>query len=175
MFRASSAASLLPLTLACFALGVAAGGFALKTEPPPAEARSTHKGEAVPAASVAPAALGLPGAYRARILRVIDGDTVEARVQAWIGHEIVTRLRLAGVDAPELNGACPSERALAARARDRLAELASGEEAVLADIRPDKYFGRVAGRLILRDGRDAGQILLAEALARAGARRFSWC
>lgn len=170
MFRASSAASLPPLALACFALGVAAGGFALRTGTPPAKSPPVHEGGAAPAAPAA-----LPGAYRARILRVIDGDTVEVRVQAWIGHEIVTRLRLAGIDAPELNGACPSERALAARARDRLAELASGEEAVLADIRPDKYFGRVAGRLILPDGRDAGQILLAEALARAGSRRFSWC
>ena len=173
MFRALSAASLLPLALACFALGVAAGGFALRTEPPPAKTRPAQDGEAAQAAPAVPASL--PGAYRARILRVIDGDTVEVRVQAWIGHEIVTRLRLAGIDAPELNGACALERALAARARDRLAELASDEEAVLADIRPDKYFGRVAGRLILRDGRDAGQILLAEALARAGARRFSWC
>ncbi len=38
----------------------------------------------------------------AQVLHVIDGDTFEARVHLWQGLDITTRIRLRGVDAPEL-------------------------------------------------------------------------
>jgi hypothetical protein len=41
--------------------------------------------------------------YRADVLRVIDGDTFEARVRIWSGFEITTRVRLRAIDAPELH------------------------------------------------------------------------
>jgi micrococcal nuclease len=58
-----------------------------------------------------------------------------------------------------------------------LATLVAGRPVLVADPRPDKYFGRIVARLVLSDGVDAGQILLAEGLARpyAGGRRESWC
>lgn len=109
------------------------------------------------------------------MLRVIDGDTVEARVHVWMGQEVVTRFRLNSIDAPELTGACAAERDLAECARLRLAALAGGQDVTLVDIRPDKYFGRVAGRLLMAGGKDAGNRLMAEGLARTGTRRFNWC
>lgn len=119
----------------------------------------------------------LVGSYRAQVLNVIDGDTVEARVHVWMGQEVITRVRLKDIDAPEIAGACAPERLQAMKARDRLAVLVQGPGVVLAEVRPDKYFGRVVAHLVMSDGQDAGAILLAEGLARPyrGGRRESWC
>jgi endonuclease YncB( thermonuclease family) len=119
----------------------------------------------------------LAGSYRAQVLNVIDGDTVEARVHVWMGQEVVTRVRLKDIDAPEVAGACGPERQQAIKARDRLTALVQGPGIVLAEVRPDKYFGRVVARIVMSDGQDAGAILLAEGLARPyrGGRRESWC
>jgi micrococcal nuclease len=47
----------------------------------------------------------------------------------------------------------------------------------LVDLRPDKYFGRVVGRVLTVAGDDAGAMLVREGLARpySGGRRQSWC
>ncbi len=119
----------------------------------------------------------LTGAYRAQVLNVIDGDTVEARVHVWMGQEVVTRIRLKDIDAPEMTGACGAERDLAVAARNRVAALVGNANVLLADVRPDKYFGRVVASIISIDGRDVGSILLGENLARPyrGGRRETWC
>ena len=49
-------------------------------------------------------------AHPAEILRVIDGDTFEARVRVWPGLDITTKVRLRGIDAPELRAHCEGER-----------------------------------------------------------------
>jgi endonuclease YncB( thermonuclease family) len=108
----------------------------------------------------------LSGAYRAQVLKVIDGDTIEARIHVWMGQEVVTRVRLVDIDAPEFASGCAEERLRAGGAQTRLAALVGPGPVVLADIRPDKYFGRVVGRVLLEDGRDASRVLLAEGLAR---------
>lgn len=69
------------------------------------------------------AAETLPGPYSAEILRVIDGDTVEARVRIWLGQDVTVHIRLRGIDAPEMHGHCPGEREAAAAARDALARM----------------------------------------------------
>lgn len=119
----------------------------------------------------------LAGAYRAQVLNVIDGDTVEARVHVWMGQEVVTRIRLKDIDAPEITGACGPERERAIAARDRLYGLVRGPGIVLTEVRPDKYFGRVVARILMPDGQDAGATLLSEGLVRPyrGGRRESWC
>lgn len=117
------------------------------------------------------------GTYAAEILRVIDGDTVEARVAVWMGQDIVTKVRLRGIDAPEIKGACGQERDKAIAARDALVRLAQGHPMTLTEIGPDKYFGRVVARLSDANGRDAGAALLEAGLARhyEGRRRDGWC
>jgi endonuclease YncB( thermonuclease family) len=39
-------------------------------------------------------------AHPAEVLRVLDGDTFEARVRLWPGLDVTTKVRLRGVDAP---------------------------------------------------------------------------
>jgi endonuclease YncB( thermonuclease family) len=117
----------------------------------------------------------LIGAYDADILRVIDGDTVEARVTIWFGQETTVLVRLAGIDAPELRGACGNERARAIAARDRLATLVEGRRLRLTRLNGDKYFGRVVADLVTEHG-SVGARLIAEGLAVPyGGRRAHWC
>ena len=57
-------------------------------------------------------------AYPAEVVRVIDGDTFEARVRVWPGLDVNTKVRLRNIDAPELHARCADElgKAQAARA-----------------------------------------------------------
>ncbi|WP_342360424.1 thermonuclease family protein [Terrarubrum flagellatum] len=118
----------------------------------------------------------LIGDYEAVITRVIDGDTVEARVAVWLGQDVITRIRLLSVDAPEIRGACGSERDLAVAARNRVHELVAGRRIIVRQVGGDKYFGRVTANL-MADGVNVANALLAEGLARpyGGGRRGSWC
>jgi len=60
----------------------------------------------------------LYGPYLARVIDVIDGDTLLLNVAVWPGQVNRARVGVAGVDTPELEGACDSERLMAREARD---------------------------------------------------------
>lgn len=47
------------------------------------------------------------------VIRTIDGDTFEAQVHMSPGLDLTTRVRLRGIDAPELKAACPQELQMA--------------------------------------------------------------
>ena len=124
----------------------------------------------------------LAGPVPAQVIAVIDGDTLEVRARIWLGQELSTRVRLAGIDAPELKGKCARERSLAAQARAylraRLAPREGGPAQVwLRNIRYGKYAGRVLARVETAGGEDLSRGLLAAGLARpyAGRARAAWC
>ena len=119
----------------------------------------------------------LAGPVPARLVAVIDGDTIRVRARIWLDQEVETAVRLHGVDAPELTGACAAERALALDARDFLAARAGTAELTLSDIAHDKFGGRVVARVRTSAGLDLAAALLAAGLARAydGGARPSWC
>lgn len=100
-----------------------------------------------------------------RITCVHDGDSIVVEQE---------RIRLADIDAPELQGRCDHESRLAIRARDRLVEiLASGDVAIHRQGR-DRYRRTLA--IVTVDGRSAGDILVSEGLARTwSGRREPWC
>lgn len=127
-----------------------------------------------PAAHAAPT---LPGPYQADIIKVIDGDTVKARIHIWLGQNIETLVRLDGIDTPELRGHCAREKDLAQQAKALLAQLIDGQSIELHNIRQDKYGGRIIAHISLPDGRDIATILQNSNLARTytGGTRHSWC
>jgi endonuclease YncB( thermonuclease family) len=117
----------------------------------------------------------LPGPIPAELVRVIDGDTIEVRARIWLDLDLTTRVRLAGIDAPELNGACPEEPRLAQAARTALAALLGAGSVWLASIQHDKYGGRVVADVLAADGRSASTAMLeAGTAARWGASPV-WC
>lgn len=64
----------------------------------------------------------------ARVISVYDGDTITVVAEPWPGHFVETRVRLAGVDTPEIRGRCEAEEDLALVARGRLVELVGDSE-----------------------------------------------
>jgi micrococcal nuclease len=128
-------------------------------------------------AAPASADVVLPGPVPAAVDEVVDGDTLRVRARIWPGHEVATLVRLEGIDAPERRARCAEERAAAAAARARLAELVADGEVVLLEVRDDKFGGRVRARVLASDGTDVGATLVAARLARPydGRTRASWC
>lgn len=118
----------------------------------------------------------MPG-YPADVVRVIDGDTFEARVRVWPGIEITTKVRLRGIDAPELRARCAAEKVRAQAARDALTALLERGPVAISGVSLDKYGGRV-----IADASTGGTASVAEALLRGGharryggGRRVGWC
>lgn len=119
----------------------------------------------------------LPGPVAADVVKVIDGDTLDVMARVWLGQTIHVRVRLDGVDTPELRGRCAGERAQAEEARSWLERQLAGRSIALRQARLGKYAGRVVARVELDDGQDLSVMLLRSGLARPydGRRRADWC
>lgn len=84
--------------------------------------------------------------YRATVVRVLDGDTVEAQVD--LGFRIVQTMmiRLVGINAPELHGAT---KAAGDAAKTHLTELVANKSIVVhTQLDKTEKYGRVLGTLI---------------------------
>ncbi len=104
---------------------------------------------------------------RGDTIDVIDGDTFRFEGQ---------KIRIADIDTPELAGRCAEEKALAARATDRLAVLLAQGPFTLEPVdRDEDRYGRKL-RVVTRGGRSIGDQLVSEGLARTwSGRREPWC
>ncbi len=116
------------------------------------------------------------GPVSAIVERIIDGDTIEVRAHIWLGQTLSIRVRIDGVDTPEIRSACEAERTMAIAAREFLAKRLLNREITLLRVVYDKFGGRVRADISDSDG-DIGQALLAAGLARPyrGERREPWC
>lgn len=106
--------------------------------------------------------------YKATILRIVDGDTVDVDLDLgfgiWLRNE---RVRIMGIDTPESRTSDEVEKLFGIAAKNRLKELL-GEKAVLktqvdksgADMKGK--FGRILGDFISNDGRMVSDILIEE-------------
>lgn len=111
------------------------------------------------------------------VLRGIDGDTFEARVHLWPKLDMTTRIRLRGIDAPELKAQCAQELRMAEAASVALRALLADGEVTIYNIGPDKYPGRVVADVATKRTPDVSAALLAGGYARAynGGHRSGWC
>jgi endonuclease YncB( thermonuclease family) len=110
-------------------------------------------------------------------IRTIDGDTFEARVHLEGGLEMTTRVRLRGIDAPELKASCPRELQMAEAAGNALRGLLDEGEVTIYNIGPDKYNGRVVADAATRRTDNVSAALLASGHVRSysGGHRSGWC
>jgi endonuclease YncB( thermonuclease family) len=162
-----------------FSAGLVGGtaiGLTLQSRPAPAAAEPTSnepESAAAPRSGTAPAVASLP----AEVLRVIDGDTFEARVHVWPGLDITTKVRLRGIDAPELRARCPAERTKAEAARDALVAMLAEGAVGVSGVSLDKYGGRVVADARTRSVANVSAELLEHGYARAyrGGHRDGWC
>ncbi len=86
-----------------------------------------------------------PGPYYATVVRVIDGDTLDVRVEVWPGLVAEYAVRVRGIDAPELRRVdCEAERLWGEAARDQVRKLYPEGSAIrLENVGRDPFFGRV--------------------------------
>jgi endonuclease YncB( thermonuclease family) len=115
--------------------------------------------------------------YPADVLRVIDGDTFEARVRVWPGLDVDTKVRLRGIDAAELHARCAAELAQALSARAALQNILAEGGVTVSRVGVDKYGGRVDAVIATRNTADVSAAMLNGGFARSydGGRRGSWC
>ncbi len=114
--------------------------------------------------------------YDVSVFDVYDGDTF------WVRWEIPgsyartdRRVRLLGVDTPEINGRCAAEKDLAVAAREFVREQTAAP--VTMEIYGTDKYGRTLVRIITHDGGDLSDRLLAQGLGRiyTGGKRLPWC
>ncbi len=119
----------------------------------------------------------LHGPIQAEVIRVLDGDTFDVRAQIWIGQYIETRVRLNGLDTPELRGKCASEKQKAQSAKAALESLILNKPVYLDNIHGGKYAGRVIANAKTGQGQDLSQHMITNGYARKydGGARSGWC
>ncbi len=110
------------------------------------------------------------------VIRTIDGDTFLARVRQRDGRELVVRVRLRGIDAPELKASCQEELDKAEAAARELRDLLGQGGVTISNLGPDKY-GRVLADVATRRTVNVSAALLAGGFARSydGGHRDGWC
>ena len=112
-----------------------------------------------------------------RIIKVIDGDTFRVDINELpdiIGKNI--RIRILGIDAPEINGKCAFEKELAIKARDFVQILLDNTDlVVLKNLNRGNFFRLLAEVIV--DGKNLGELLVANDLAvrYQGKKKSSWC
>jgi len=104
--------------------------------------------------------------YRALITKVYDGDTLTAEVD--LGFKMWAKkikLRLIGIDTPEIRTKNPAEKLLAIKARDRVRELCLDKEVKITTHGKGKY-GRWLATVYIEGDIDLRRFLVDEGLAK---------
>ena len=93
--------------------------------------------------------------YKCTLLRVIDGDTVDAMIDLGFDTQVKKRIRLHGIDTPETRTRDKKEKKKGLAAKARLVELLEGNENVfILKSKSVGKFGRVLGELFLDQKQD---------------------
>jgi endonuclease YncB( thermonuclease family) len=158
---------------AIFASGMLAGGVIRPALTPQAEATAALAQPDTPLAHRLDPSL----VYPIEVIRIIDGDTFEARVRVWPGLDVETHVRLRGIDAAELHARCGDELVKAQAARTALQTILAEGGVSISRVGVDKYGGRIDATVATRSTADVSLAMLSGGFARAygGGKRGSWC
>ena len=109
--------------------------------------------------------------YKATLMRVVDGDTIDAEIDLGFKIFIKERIRLMGIDTPESRTRNLAEKSWGKAASARLSELlaeADGKFTLVTKMQKKGKFGRILGTIQVstKDGIvDANQVLMNENFA----------
>jgi micrococcal nuclease len=103
--------------------------------------------------------------YRARINRVVDGDTVDVDIELGFGVVLSDeRVRIMGIDTPESRTSDKVEKLFGKAAKAKLQELLGEVSILKTQIAKDGEdmkgkFGRVLGDFVTEDGRMVTEVM----------------
>jgi len=100
------------------------------------------------------------------VVRTVDGDTFLARVHQRDGRDLVARIRLRGIDAPEMKASCQAELEKAEAAGDALHNLLNQGGVTIHNLGQDKY-GRVLADVSTKRTANVAATLLAGGYVRS--------
>jgi len=96
-----------------------------------------------------------PYIYRIKsVLKVVDGDTIDASIDLGFDISLSKRIRLAGIDAPESRTTNLKEKALGLESKEWLKKALEGAKDILIKTeKPDstEKYGRIIGHLFIND------------------------
>jgi len=118
----------------------------------------------------------ISGPIKADVESVYDGDTITASAHIWIGQTINTKVRIRGIDTPELRGKCDTEKQQAIKAKDFVQNLIGNKPVTLTNIENGKYAGRVIADVFVDDV-NVSEAIINNGLGRIydGGKRKGWC
>jgi micrococcal nuclease len=87
--------------------------------------------------------------YKINLLRVIDGDTIDAEIDLGFDVKIKKRIRFMGMNAPESRTKDLEEKARGLAAKDRVKQLLEGCENIILNSHGVGKFGRCLGEIML--------------------------
>jgi micrococcal nuclease len=107
--------------------------------------------------------------YNATLIRVVDGDTVDCWIDLGFDIKIKERIRLHGLDAPEVRTKDLDEKRRGFETKEWLIsqlESNNGEFTIITDkYNPTGKYGRTIATLFLLDGTNINERMLQEGLA----------
>jgi micrococcal nuclease len=101
--------------------------------------------------------------YKINILKVIDGDTVDAEIDLGFDVKVKKRIRFMGINTPESRTRDLEEKARGLAAKDRVKQLLDGCDNIQLNSHGVGKFGRCLGEILL-DRVDGQEKLTLESL-----------
>ena len=105
--------------------------------------------------------------YKAKLIRIVDGDTIDAEIDLGFDTIVRKRIRLFGIDTPETKTKDMNEKAKGLAAKQRLTELLNSEFVVETILNKRGKYGRVLG-VIYNLAEDNKRLNINEALVDEG-------
>ena len=90
--------------------------------------------------------------YTAKLIRVVDGDTLDCLISLGFGIFIKERVRLMGIDTPESRTRNKAEKSWGLAAKDRLKKIlksTKGEFIITTKLQKKGKFGRILGEILI--------------------------
>lgn len=112
--------------------------------------------------------------YPCRVLKVLDGDTLDVEIDLGFGIFKRDRIRVYGIDTPEIHSRNKNEKKAGEKAKSALIECL-GENTKFEPAGKDKY-GRMLGVVYCTDGQPAAKSLISKGIGREyyGTKKEAW-
>lgn len=105
--------------------------------------------------------------YKAKLIRIVDGDTIDAEIDVGFDVYVRKRIRLWGINAPETRSSDKDEVRAGKETLRRLGEilaLSNGEFELITH--GDGKFGRCLGEIFVKEHKESiNRVLISEGLA----------